>query len=68
MSDSPDSNEPKFLPPGLQPGGSWLPTIRREVLDILATEAYAQVLRPPPRFLVLLLRPWLRFQSRSQVE
>ena len=63
-----EDKEPKFLPPGLQPGGSWLPSIRREVRDVLATEAYAQVRRRPPRFLVLLLRPWLRFQSRSQAE
>lgn len=68
MNESENSKEQKYLPPGLQPGGSWLPAIRQEVRDVLATEAYAQVLRPPPRFLVLLLRPWLRFQSRSQVE
>ena len=59
MSDSSDGNGPKLLPPGLQPGGSWLPAIRQEVRDVLATEAYVRVLRPLPRFLVLLLRPWL---------
>ena len=67
QTDTKDTEE-KFIPPGLQPGGSWLPAIQREVRAVLATEAFAQVRRPPPRFLALLLRPWLRFQSRSQAE
>ena len=64
MSEMNEEEMMKRLPPGLQPGGSWLVVIRKEVLDVLATEAYVRVRQRPPRFLVLLLRPWLRFQSR----
>ena len=60
--------EMNSLPPGLHPGGAWLPAIRREVHAALATEAYAQVLKPPPRFLVLLLKPWLRFRLPRQAD
>ena len=31
-----EDKEPKFLPPGLEPGGSWLPAIRREIRNFLA--------------------------------
>lgn len=61
-------DEFKFVPPGLQPGGSWLPVIRREAINAVATEAYVQVLKPPPAFVRWLLRGWLRFPERSQAE
>ena len=56
------------LPPGLQEGGLWLAVIRQEIQTAIKTEAYAQVLRVPPRPLRWLLKPWLRFQAPTQAE
>ena len=37
-NDTKSDAEVKNLPPGLQPGGSWLPAIRREVRRVLREE------------------------------
>ena len=52
------------LPPGLHPGGSWIPVIQNEIRSALASQAFVQVLKPPPMFVRWLLNEWLRFPSR----